>query len=306
MTDGAGAAAATDPVACPSCGEVADAEASWCEACGSDLTHAPPASEPDTTDLGWIACATDKGLRRSANEDAVVVLDATPDAGPDTAVLVVCDGVGSTDSPAAAARAAATTAAQSLELSVRGGTEPSTALERSARAAQEAVIDVTRSDRPTTGALPPSTTFVAAVARRTDTGVAGSVAWLGDSRAYWLGTEALVLTDDHVWDGPAEAEQAGSITRWLGVDAVDLVPSVVDFETEGEGRLLLCSDGLWGYLREADDMAGKIGEIGGQSPVALVGALIDFANAAGGRDNIAVAIADFAHEPEDQRTRDEQ
>ncbi len=296
---------AAKAVACPSCGEVASPESSWCEACGSDLTNAVPAG-PDTIDLGWIACRTDKGLRRSANEDAVVVAEVSPEGGPSTAVLVVCDGVGSTESPAAAAQAAASAAARSLELSVRSGVEAPAALVSSAQAAQDAVIDATPANPPHAGALPPSATFVAAVARRSDAGVAGSVAWLGDSRAYWLGAEALALTEDHVWDGPAEAEQAGSITRWLGVDAVDVVPSVVDFETEGEGRLLLCSDGLWGYVPEATDMASKIAETAALAPVELVATLVDFANSRGGHDNIAVAIADFAFQSRDHSAKDEQ
>lgn len=310
---------------CPACGEAAVSGASWCEACGADLDGPPPLppcvdcgapgegivggycsscgvrqpGEHDhaVTDLGWLAAVTDKGARRAANEDAFAIVEA---AG--AAVLVVCDGVGSTDSPAAAARAGATAAAESLAERLAAGDSPTTIdMNEAAMAAQRAVVATAESTPASPGQLPPSATFVAAVARAKGetAGVSGLVGWLGDSRAYWIGADALRLTQDHVWDGPADHEENGSITRWLGSDAADVTPSTIDFDTEGDGLLVVCSDGLWRYLDDPADMAATVNRLRTEAPstAALAKALVDFANERGGHDNITVAIADFESKP---------
>jgi len=61
------------------------------------------------------------------------------------------------------------------------------------------------------------------------------------------------------------------------------------------GWLLVCSDGLWNYCSAASDMAQLVGQIHGSAaaaePLALAGALVDWANAQGGQDNVTVALA---------------
>ena len=52
-------------------------------------------------------------------------------------------------------------------------------------------------------------------------------------------------------------------------------------------RYLLCSDGLHGYFDPED--IGELVEIGGQDAVE---ALIDMANARGGRDNITAVLVE--------------
>lgn len=312
-----------DRAACPACGEPAVGAATWCEACGADLdgpAPSPPcadcgapgegvvdgycgscgARQPGrhdhvVVDLGWLAAVTHKGSRRAGNEDAFSVADADG-----TAVIVVCDGVGSTDSPAAAARAAATAAGDALSDdlgSVAVVTEVD--LTKAAAAAQSQVIAVTQSDPPRAGDLPPSATLVVAVARADADGVSGVVGWLGDSRAYWVGAEALRLTDDHVYDGPPGDEQSGSITRWLGLDAADVTPSSIDFRAQAPGLLIVCTDGLWRYLDEPQALAATVGRLrtDNPQPVQLAQALVDYANSSGGHDNITVAIAEFGPNP---------
>ncbi len=95
--------------------------------------------------------------------------------------------------------------------------------------------------------------------------------WVGDSRAYWLGppggaAQSSLLTTDHSWaveivalgeldEAAAAADpRAHAITRWLGADASD-APSVVELRPAEPGLLLLCSDGLWNYLPDADALA---------------------------------------------------
>ena len=60
--------------------------------------------------------------------------------------------------------------------------------------------------------------------------------------------------------------------------------------------MLVCSDGLWNYCSEAADLSALFRQTAqetGSQPVALAGALVDWANAQGGRDNISVALARY-------------
>jgi serine/threonine protein phosphatase PrpC len=222
-------------------------------------------------------------------------------------VLVVCDGVSSsTDSDVAslaAARAArdvlagiGPSAPGGLATRVAAGAK---ALVAAANAANAAVIATTTAGP----GNPASCTFVAAVLD----GPELVVGWVGDSRAYWLpDTEGprLLTTDDsfaaeQIADGVPRATaesgpQAHAITRWLGIDAPDHTPRTVSVDLEAPGWLLVCSDGLWNYCSEAADLAALVADTArtaGSDPLALAGALVDWANAQGGQDNITVALA---------------
>jgi serine/threonine protein phosphatase PrpC len=88
--------------------------------------------------------------------------------------------------------------------------------------------------------------------------------------------------------------QAHAITRWLGVDAPDHTPRTTTLEVTGPGWLLVCSDGLWNYCSEAGplaDLVRKTAAAQGGEPLATASALVDWANAQGGMDNITVALA---------------
>jgi serine/threonine protein phosphatase PrpC len=130
-----------------------------------------------------------------------------------------------------------------------------------------------------------------------------TICWLGDSRAYWLAAEgSRRLTDDdslaqEMVDsgllGEAEAmttPQAHVITRWLGADIAQPRAHVSRFEPPGPGVLLICSDGLWNYLPEADDIAGLAMPGALSDPAATAGLLLKFALDAGGMDNITVVL----------------
>ena len=151
---------------------------------------------------------------------------------------------------------------------------------------------------------PPSCTFVAAVVA--DDLI--TVAWCGDSRAYWLpdAGDARQLTVDHslgtemIASGKSRAEAEAdpafhTITRWLGADSVDHSPEFASQSIEGPGWLLVCSDGLWNYAsaldRDAHAADGSQSPAPGSEPVPLAEALVDWANAAGGHDNITAALA---------------
>jgi serine/threonine protein phosphatase PrpC len=152
---------------------------------------------------------------------------------------------------------------------------------------------------------PASCTFVAAVVQE-DLLVVGSV---GDSRAYWIPDvgEATVLTLDDSFAQlqiaagvpRAEAEsgpQSHAITRWLGADAPDHKPATATMTLAEPGWLLVCSDGLWNYCSAAQDLAALVHTTSTTSPEAaepltLAEALVSWANAQGGQDNISAALA---------------
>ncbi len=156
------------------------------------------------------------------------------------------------------------------------------------------------------GQNPPSCTFVAAILERApDAGhTVVVVGWVGDSRAYWIpdAGAARQLTQDDSWASEAvlqgmareEAErmpQAHAITRWLGSDAPDPVPRTVVQALREPGWVLVCSDGLWNYSSPAQALADVLHGSGQTEPQAVAEALVAWANARGGHDNITVALA---------------
>ena len=185
-------------------------------------------------------------------------------------------------------------------------------------AAKASVSAVWRSSQQSSN--PPSCTFVAGVTESIAGQVNVAIAWLGDSRAYWVGigtdepAQAQLLTTDHSWaqeqlglgelepDVIASDPRAHSITRWIGVDAGDVTPEVAEYSFAEPGRLIVCSDGLWNYAPEPEEMAALIDErTADATPTSaeLAEALVAFANDSGGHDNITVLIADFTGEPAD-------
>jgi serine/threonine protein phosphatase PrpC len=133
-----------------------------------------------------------------------------------------------------------------------------------------------------------------------------TIGWAGDSRAYWIGADGPArLTLDHSWAQEqvsaglmtaevAEADRrAHAITRWLGAGGPEDIPQVVTFRPIGPGRLILCSDGLWNYVPDADELALLVGALTADgSPVGVARALTAVALDKGGRDNITVAVVD--------------
>lgn len=124
---------------------------------------------------------------------------------------------------------------------------------------------------------------------------------VGDSRIYQIrGDHAAQITEDHtliawqVKQGLISADEArmsphrNVITRAVGNrDYVEVDTSVVPIE-RGD-RLLLCSDGLHGYV-DLDEVAA-IASLGGDL---AVDRFIDTANTRGGRDNITAVLVEVA------------
>ncbi|HEX3333456.1 MAG TPA: PP2C family serine/threonine-protein phosphatase [Acidimicrobiales bacterium] len=279
----------------------------FCEACGTPVAgESPPAPAAvpsqaagrQERDLGVIAAVTDRGKRRHRNEDAMAIA-----AVNDRFVAVVCDGVASTANPHLAARAAADATLAVLEPLLHAPRWPEAAplgdLLAEAFAEAQAAVTLVSDDEPDGNDLSPSTTLVAAVVT-TDGIVVGSV---GDSRAYWLSPttgHSRTLTMDDSWAQDSIAEgvapevayahpEAHTITRWIGSDTDSAEPAVVAAGVSEPGLLVLCTDGLWNYFEDAERLAALI-PFGAATPIDTARMLTDAALAAGGQDNITVAV----------------
>jgi serine/threonine protein phosphatase PrpC len=94
---------------------------------------------------------------------------------------------------------------------------------------------------------------------------------------------------DEAENGP----QAHAITKWLGRDSPDFAPRTGSVSVSAPGWVLVCSDGLWNYVSEAAAIQTLIAELTSQDsdPLTLAIALVNWANAQGGKDNVSVALA---------------
>ena len=278
---------------CGQCGGTIDADG-YCQTCGSKAPD--PRDHSETAPAPWVAGVCDRGIQHARNEDAQA-LWVSP--GGDRAVLVVCDGVSSSAEADVASTAGAERACQVLAERATGGDSGiAEALVSAAAEATAAIAAATTGD----GASAGSATFTAAVITA-DAIHHGS---LGDSRCYWIGAEPLLLTRD---DSMAQAfidqgmpreeaeamPKAHAITKWLGSDALDVVPRTGVLRPDGEGWLLVCSDGLWNYASEPAALAAQVAaaEAVDPSPLAIARSLVGWANAQGGQDNVTVALARY-------------
>jgi serine/threonine protein phosphatase PrpC len=297
-------ATATDCVFCHAEQITADG---YCESCGRKV---PTGRDHVELDLGLLAGVTDKGLRRARNEDAMALATAESASGP-AVLAVVCDGVSSSPRPDEASLTAVQTAVRVLLAGVRAGEDLAETSHAAVAAVQLALAGL---DEPGLGNAP-AATFVSAVM----TSETVMLCWLGDSRAYWLGSgtssDAKRLTRDDSVAGEMVAAGLVSeanamalpgahvVTGWVGADSPGGPPHVAMFTPPGPGVLLLCSDGLWNYQAEAARLAGLALPAALSDPLGTAAALVKFAVEAGGADNITVVLAPFplaAPKPEEK------
>jgi serine/threonine protein phosphatase PrpC len=293
-SSGSGPGAAAACLFCPSAQVTADG---YCESCGRRV---PVQRDHTELDLGLLAGVSDRGLRHHRNEDAMALATAQDADGP-VALAVVCDGVSSSSQAAEASLLAAQAAIEVLLAAVRTSTDLGDACAEAVKSARAAVAGL--AGRPDNA---PSATFLSAVL----TAQAATLCWLGDSRAYWLGTGPDATTrrltrDDSLAEEMTaaglltEAEalkspQAHVITRWVGSDLHEAAPHVIRFQPPGPGVLMLCSDGLWNYQPEAAELAGLAMPRALTDPLGAALALVTFALEAGGSDNVTVVLAPFS------------
>jgi PPM family protein phosphatase len=311
---------------CPSCDTPVLPDDRFCEACGTPLTtHSPPSIRGSTATCAkcgsveldpagyCIQCGfrnldrgsnerieiarspvfagiSDPGIRYSYNQDFVALqtLDSTQ-------ILVVCDGVSSSHTPDRASQIVAETIVKQITEQLQYASAE-TAIRVAVQAAFRAVSQLAYP----ADIEPPSTTFVGAIVR----GKTATIAWLGDSRAYWISPQkGRQLTQDHSWlnevlalgkMSAAEAKSTGNahaITRWVGKDASDdAEPEIIEFEMLDRGYLLLCSDGLWNYAETAEQLMDLMQPIATKNAMEISLKLVDYARSCGGHDNITVAL----------------
>ena len=300
------AAVGADPT-CRGCGApfgaAAGPGAEYCPRCGLRRQDGTDRVE---IDLGALAGVSDRGHQHVRNEDAMAL--GYWNLGQSAAGLaaVVCDGVSTVHSPELASRAAAEA---TLDVLLGSETTADRSTEHRARDAVGAAARAVAALQTPSARGAPSCTLVSALVDRPDQGRPEiTVAWVGDSRAYWLAAAgaaepARLLTADHSWAAEIVAAgvldsatamadaRAHAITRWIGADCAP-EPGVVTLRPAGSGVLMLCSDGLWNYLPDAQDLAAvtlQTIERGTGSLDAAV-AITSVALDAGGGDNITVVV----------------
>ena len=230
-----------------------------------------------------------------------MALATAEQAGLPVALAVVCDGVSSSRRPDEASLAAVQAAVRVLLAGVREDADLLETSRAAVAAAQQALAGL---NEPGPGDAP-SATFVSAVL----THQTATLCWLGDSRAYWLGSgpgsESKRLTTDDSLAGEMVAAGLVSeddamalpgahvVTGWIGADASGTEPHVATFAPPGPGVLLLCSDGLWNYRPGAAELAELALPRALTDPLGTAGALVSFALEAGGMDNITVVLAPY-------------
>lgn len=260
-----------------------------------DLTDAAAAR-------GDVACASHIGLRHETNQDAAAL---GIDGSGHHIVLVVADGVSSTEGAEECARVASHTARDYLTATMDQGLpinddDTVTLFERTFQKTHEAVVS---------GSGPIGACTLAAAVATHDRIVVGNI---GDTRTYWFpddGDPIRLSIDDSMAQAQMdlglsreEAERgmgAHAITKWIGASATDVAPRVMAYQPQQSGWLLVCSDGLWNHVPDAGDLARLMADLvskahtddhGHASPAGVANGLIAHANNCGGHDNITVAL----------------
>jgi serine/threonine protein phosphatase PrpC len=224
---------------------------------------------------------TDIGRVRDNNEDAVVNSDH---------LVAVADGMGG--HPRGEVASAVAVALVQAAFTGRSLDE----LQAAVRAANRAIWDRAG----TSAELEGMGTTICAAGLTGDGNLA--VVNVGDSRAYVLRNDSLTqLTHDHsvtaelVRRGELTEREAldhphrGVLTRALGVGPDVELDSAVHPAVEGD-RLLVCTDGLFNEVPN-DEIASLVAAT--EDVRATVDALVELALSRGGRDNVAVVVAEI-------------
>ncbi|MBC8101685.1 MAG: protein phosphatase 2C domain-containing protein [Cytophagales bacterium] len=265
-----------------------------------------------------VGSRTDKGMQRSANEDAVALLDVP---GADAA-FVVADGMGGLRAGDVASNEAVRVVRETLAdrfAAADAWEDPFVPLSEAFTLANDAVnglakpaVPVSAPEEETRDSAAPvpgnalmGTTCVVGLVRETTL----YLAHVGDSRAYLYREGALSrLTEDHSF--VADRVRAGDMTetearssrfRNMITRAIGIEPTVApDFRQErllpGDA-IILCSDGLT-TMMDDDEIETMLGTrtVARLAPERAASALVDAANKKGGSDNITVVLL-RAHEP---------
>lgn len=237
------------------------------------------------------AALRDQGRVRAMNQDEALAIGL--EGG--WVLLAVADGVGGAPGGELASKAAIDMVAGAF--GKHPVTDPRHSLLGAVSAANGRVREMaaTDADHPNM-----ATTLVVALV---DDGGRAWVASVGDSRGYALvAGELRQLTEDDSWVAErvrlgemteAEAEESqyrNVITRAIGSEVAAETGEIAEVQLEHGDALLLCTDGLYRMVSD-DEMAVLLGKP--EAVDAVARRLVEMANAAGGVDNIAVAVFRF-------------
>jgi serine/threonine protein phosphatase PrpC len=243
---------------------------------------------------------TDVGRRRERNQDNVTSrIPLEPEILEEKgALFVVCDGMGGH----AAGEVAADLGVQTIRdvyFDIHGQ-DIITSIAQAVKSANEMIYSTARATVEYGGM---GTTCVALVVA----GGRGYIVNIGDSRAYIARDGAVhQVTQDHSWvaeqvrNGVISEEQArvhahrNVITRSLGTMPSITADLFVETLRDGD-RVLLCSDGLHGYVEEEAIFQELLTQT---DPDKAVQNLVDMANANGGPDNITAVVVDVLEAPD--------
>jgi serine/threonine protein phosphatase PrpC len=246
------------------------------------VTQAPPFATMRS------AGDTNVGKVRTNNEDSMIV-------DPIRGLYVVLDGMGGANAGDVASQTARDAIRQYV-IEHRAKHEPKALLEAAIQHACQTVWSAAQATRERHGM---GTTCVACIVVDPTKAVIGHV---GDSRAYLLrGGRLLALTRDHtiveelVDRGLLAAEEAerhpykNVLSRNLG-SKPDTKVDLVEIELKPGDRLMLCSDGLYGYA-SAEAIQYLLGS--GDEPQHVARDLIDLALRGGGGDNVTTIVIEM-------------
>ncbi len=241
------------------------------------------------------AAASDTGKVRNNNEDSYLL-------DPELELALVADGMGGHKSGEVASSLAVKVTRDKYESMRRTGMKPaqyndkfsleSNQLGFAVQLANSVIYEAGNAGSENKGM---GTTLSSALLNRTRL----CIAHIGDSRVYLFRrgvmqqlTEDHSLVMDHVRKGLLTREQAEAsplqniLTRALGAQKTPAV-DLVETELEEGDRLLLCTDGLFKAVKEPELLQTLKVQPDDQK---ACDALVASANAAGGPDNVTVAI----------------
>ena len=239
-----------------------------------------------------VAGDTNVGKVRTTNEDSMVV-------DPVRGLYVVLDGMGGANAGDVASQTARD-AIREFVMQRRSNMDPKSLLEAAIVHASTVVFNAAQETRERHGM---GTTCVGCIVVDPTRAV---VAHVGDSRAYLLRNGRIqTLTRDHtiveelVERGllaPEEAERhpyKNVLSRNLGAKP-DAKVDLSDVELKPGDRLMLCSDGLYGYASN-EAIQYLLGS--GDDPEHVARDLVDLALRGGGGDNVTVIVIEAPQPP---------
>lgn len=233
---------------------------------------------------------TDVGQKRNNNQDCFLIKEL----GDNLILMTVCDGMGGAAGGSEASMLAAQEFAGYAEENLKQAPKEDylSVLEKALEKANKCVSEKAKSSKELNGM---GTTLVSAVF---DTDSYYCL-WVGDSRIYAItGNNLVQISHDHsfvqnlVDSGSITKEEAkvhpnrNIITKAVGTDSI-ISGDVCKIESQTVKGLMLCTDGLCGYVDEKEIAKICLGETDAQK---CCESLVEVANNAGGPDNITVVV----------------